>query len=227
MKDILTKIEFEMEYYRVVTSKGKVFENVRAEDIIYSHKMGKIRGRSKIQDSEGKWYKVEEFIKNYKKQDEEKFKRKSNFNDQKTSNKLKVDLSRGNSKILDILAGRTVPGQNLNKKSFFKKYVLAEGRVFLLAFICLCSILLNVGLVFYYDLGKGKDAKFDIGKKEFVIGKKEVKNKKAALLKTKNDKKEFEEVAKKAELYYRGVDQKSYDEEKGKILLYEKARIDK
>ena len=96
--------------------------------------------------------------------------------------------------------------------------------------------MLNVGLVFYYDLGKNKDYDFDIGKKEFVIGKKEinnkkeVKNKKAALQKTKNDKKkmdELEEVAKKAEGYYRGVDQKAYDEEKVRILLNEKARIDK
>ncbi len=83
---------------------------------------------------------------------------------------------------------------------------------------------------FYYDLGKNKDSEFDIGKKEFVIGKKEVKNKKAALQKTKNDKKkmdELEEVAKKAEGYYRSVDQKAYNEEKGKILLNEKARINK
>jgi hypothetical protein len=79
-------------------------------------------------------------------------------------------------------------------------------------------------------LGKNKDSEFDIGKKEFVIGKKEVKNKKAALQKTKNDKKkmdELEEVAKKAEGYYRSVDQKAYNEEKGKILLNEKARINK
>jgi len=219
-----------MEYFKVVTSKGKVFENVRADDIIYSYKMGKIRGGSKIQDREGKWYKVEEFIKAYKEQDLEIERNDSQIEEKSKSVKLQLDLSNGNSKILDILAGRTVPGQNSDKKSFFKKYILAEGRVFLLAFICFGSILLNVGLVFYYDLGKNKDSEFDIGKKEFVIGKKEVKNKKAALQKTKNDKKkmeELEEVAKKAEGYYRGVDQKAYDEEKGRILLNEKARIDK
>ena len=37
----------------------------------------------------------------------------------------------------------------------------------------------------------------------------------------------LEEVAKKAEGYYRSVDQKAYAEENVRILLNEKARIDK
>ena len=83
-----------MELYKVITSKGKVFEDVRAEDIIFSHKIGKIRGGSKIQDSRGKWYRVEEFVKN----------KIVTGNLDKNKKENDKGFGSGNSKVLEILS---------------------------------------------------------------------------------------------------------------------------
>jgi len=228
-----TRIESgKMELFKVVTSKGKVFENVRAEDIIFSHKIGKIRGGSKIQDGAGKWHRVEDFVKaRVASGNLDKYKKDvSGGFSSVGSVEIGGGFSRGNAKVLELLAGKAGSGKNTNSSRNHKKYFFLDGRMFLLATICLVSILLNVILVFYNDLVAKKDGEYNVGSKEFGFEMKAPKNKKTLTVKAKIEKKKTEEmelIAKKSEGYYRNIDEKAFEDEKGKILQYERQRLGK
>ena len=219
-----------MKLYKVVTSKGKVFENVKADDIVYSHKIGKIRNGSKIQDQEGKWYRVEEFIKNTKLIEESRQAAANGGLQKNNISKSGIDFTGGNKKILSILEGKKVAQNNNRFGTWFNKYFFFDGRLFVLSLICFASIFMNVAMVFYYDLGKKNDSKDNekrFSKKEIKSEKINAKQKNDKNSKEKTDKSkydEYEKATKTTEGYYRSSDQKSYDDEKGKIYMREKAR---